>query len=114
MSWTIDTSKGNPGDFTISGSVPSQSLGLSSSFVSGGDSLAPGVSISVHITGLTHAADASGSTVSTSFDPAGTAAYGVITLGTANNYSVLGLTNTAISNSLVVVVGNEGVSKGNC
>ena len=36
----------------------------------------------------------------------------MISLGTANNYSVLGLKNTAITNSLVTIHGNEGVSQG--
>ena len=36
----------------------------------------------------------------------------MITLGTANNYGVLGLQNTKIKNSLVTIHGNEGVSQG--
>ena len=112
ITWTIDTSTGSYSDFAITGSKGSQSLGLSSSFISGGDSLAPGQNISVHITSPTNAADATNGALATSFNNAGTAAAGVISLGTANNYSVLGLKNTAITNSLVVITGNEGVSQG--
>ncbi len=113
INWTIDTSKGNPNDFSISGAAGSQSLALSSYFINTvGDYLAPGQSISVHITSPTNAGDANFGTPASSFNNAGTAAAGVISLGTANNYSVLGLNNTTITNSLVTIYGNEGVSQG--
>ena len=61
--WTIDTTKDNPSDFTITGSKGSQQLVLSSTFLGtasgdGDDSLAAGASISVHITAPTCADDA--------------------------------------------------------
>lgn len=120
IKWSIDTSGTgngagtNPSDFTISGPVGSQTLALSSSFISGGDSLSPGQSISVHITSPTTTADGNGGAAAPaySFDPTGTAAAGLVTLGTAGNYAVLGLANTKINNSLVTVNGNEGVSQG--
>jgi hypothetical protein len=60
VSWTIVSNAGNPSDFTITGSTPSQSLGLSTYFINTlGDSLAPGQSISVQITGVTNADDVS-------------------------------------------------------
>jgi uncharacterized repeat protein (TIGR01451 family) len=67
ITWIIDSSKGNPADFTISGSAANQneSLGLSSYFINTlGDSLAAGQSISVHITGVTSAADVASSCTS--------------------------------------------------
>ena len=62
VDWVIDTTKGNPSDFSIttSGSVGSslvQSLNLSPSFLAS-DSLAANTSISVHITAATYADDA--------------------------------------------------------
>ncbi len=112
INWTIDTTVGNPADFTITGSKGSQSLSLSSFFITTiGDSLSPGQSIVVHITSPTDAADVTAS-LSSSFNPAGTAASGVISLGTAASYSVLGLANTQINNAQVTITGNEGISAG--
>jgi uncharacterized repeat protein (TIGR01451 family) len=103
INWMIDTSGTglgagtNPTDFQITGAVGSQNLGLSSAFISGGDSLAPGQSISVHITGVTSVNDTTSST-----NPA---------LGTAGNYAVLyegtGGHNLALSN--VNIEGNIGI-----
>jgi hypothetical protein len=53
INWTIDSTKGNPTSFKISGAVGSQVLTLSSS-----TSLAPGASLQVHITGKTTVNDA--------------------------------------------------------
>jgi uncharacterized repeat protein (TIGR01451 family) len=112
VNWTIDAYKGSPADFAITGSVGNQSLVLSSYFINTlGDSLAPGQSISAHITSPTDAADGNYGTPTTGFDSTGTVAAGVVTLGTANNYGVLGLRGTAINNSLVTIHGNEGVSQ---
>jgi uncharacterized repeat protein (TIGR01451 family) len=61
VNWSIDTTTGNPGDFTITGSPGNQSLVLSASFLAN-DTLAPGASISVHITSPTNGADTSAST----------------------------------------------------
>ena len=47
-----------------------------------------------------------------SFNSAGTAAGGFISLGTASKYGVLGLKNTQINNSNVTITGNLGVSQG--
>jgi uncharacterized repeat protein (TIGR01451 family) len=55
INWKIDTTTGNPTDFTITGGVGSQNLTLAS----GINSLAPGQSISVHITGSTSINDVS-------------------------------------------------------
>ena len=105
INWQIDTSTGmgNPTDFTIAGSVGNQTLVLSSTF---SDSLNPGQSISVHITGLTSAADATGWVAGSTTFP-GAVAY----LGGAANYAVLytgtGGHNLSISN--VIVNGNVGV-----
>jgi choice-of-anchor A domain-containing protein/uncharacterized repeat protein (TIGR01451 family) len=55
INWQIDTTVDNPSDFTISGSVGSQTLALTSSV----NTLAPGSSLSVHLTGLTTARDLS-------------------------------------------------------
>jgi uncharacterized repeat protein (TIGR01451 family)/choice-of-anchor A domain-containing protein len=103
INWMIDTSGmglgtgTNPADFQISGAVGSQNLGLSSFFVTMGDSLAAGQSISVHITGLTSTNDLTSST-----NPA---------LGGAGNYAVLytgtGGHNLSITN--VTINGNVGV-----
>jgi uncharacterized repeat protein (TIGR01451 family)/choice-of-anchor A domain-containing protein len=104
INWQIDTSGTgfgsgtNPADFQITGSVGSQSLGLSSSFITTlGNSLAPGQSIAVHITGATSASDIGGSTSTT--------------LGAAGNYAVLyegtGGHNLQITN--VTINGNVGV-----
>jgi uncharacterized repeat protein (TIGR01451 family)/choice-of-anchor A domain-containing protein len=112
ISWTIDGGTGNPGDFTITGSKGSQNLTFSSFFLTTqGDSLAPGASISVHITSPTSAADVTGG-LSSLFNPAGTAAAGVISLGTAGSYSVLGLKNTQLTNNQAAITGTEGVSQG--
>jgi hypothetical protein len=119
MTWTVDTSGTGrgagtiPADFTVTGSLGHQNLVLSSSFVSGGDSLAAGASISVHITSPTNAGDANGgNTAATGFDTTGTVAANTITLGTANNYAALGLQNTVMTNSKGKLHGNEGVSQG--
>ncbi len=113
VNWMIDGTVGSPADFTITGSPGHQSLTLSSYFLTTlGDSLAPGASISVHITSPTNTGDANGGALASSFNTAGTAASGFVTLGTASNYSVLGLINTAITNSAVTITGNEGVSQG--
>ena len=104
INWTIDT---GAACFVITGSVGSQSLALNPAC----STLNAGASLSVHITSPTNAGDASGGGA-TGFDTTGTAAAGVISLGTANNYGVLGLKNTAINNSLVTIHGNEGVSQG--
>jgi hypothetical protein len=64
----------------------------------------------VHITSPTSSADAA--TTASGFDSSGTAAAGMVVLGTAKNYAVLGLPNTQINNSLVTITGNEGVSQG--
>ena len=104
---TSGTGKGagtNPADFTITGPVGSQSLGLSSTFLTTlGDSLAPGQSISVHITGLTSVAD--GGNGATTF----AGAVGVF--GPATGYDVLyegdGGHNLQVTN--VTVTGTIGV-----
>ena len=72
-------------------------MGLSSSFISGGDSLAPGQTISVHITGVTTAND-----TGTSTNPA---------LGLGGQYAVLyeGMGGHNLSISNVTVNGNVGV-----
>jgi uncharacterized repeat protein (TIGR01451 family) len=105
INWMIDTTTGNPADFQITGAVGSQNLGLSPSFIGGGDSLAPGQSISVHVTGLTHAADA---------NPGGGSGGGgsaLAALGPAGAYTVLyegtGGHNLQITN--VKINGNVGV-----
>ncbi len=98
VNWKIDTTAntGNfaPGDFTITGSPPSQSLTLASAF---NDTLAVGQTIAVHITGVTSNNDAGASTFSA--------------LGAAGSYAVLyegtGGHNLSISN--VTVNGNVGV-----
>jgi choice-of-anchor A domain-containing protein/uncharacterized repeat protein (TIGR01451 family) len=59
INWVIDTGKGNPSDFAVTGAVGHQTLTLSGSFLSTlGDTLAAGQSIAVHITGVTTAKDA--------------------------------------------------------
>ncbi len=59
INWVIDGGKGNPSDFTVTGAVGSQALAFSHSFLTTlGDALAPGQSISVHVTGLTTPNDA--------------------------------------------------------
>ncbi len=104
INWKIDTSNSghaagtNPSSFAISGSVGNQSLGLASSSLS----LAPGQSISVHITGVTGANDAV-----TSTDPAlnvgGLARYAVLYEGTGSN---------ALTIANDIIVGNIGVGGG--
>ena len=109
INWTIDTSNTglgagtNPGAFLITGTGPtqSQSLGLSSSFVSGGDSLAPGQSISVHITSATNSGDASGFSSNPALNVGGLAGYAVLYEGTGN---------LSIAND--TVAGNIGVGNG--
>ena len=56
INWVIDTTKGNPTDFTIAGSTGTQDLTLASTF---NGTLAAGQSIVVHITGNTTTADVS-------------------------------------------------------
>ncbi len=111
INWTIDTSGTghgagtNPADFHITGAVGSQSLSLSPAFISGGDSLAPGQSIAVHITSPTTVADSSGGGNGTTFSGASAI------LGAAVNYTVLyeGISgpNFQVSNSSVY--GNIGI-----
>jgi hypothetical protein len=114
VNWTIDTTTGNPADFAITGSMGAQSLILSPAFIAAGDSLAPGQSITVHITSPTNAGDATGGMAASanSFDSTGTAAAGLVTLGTAGNYALLGLQGTKINLSAATVYGNAGVSQG--
>jgi len=96
VTWQIDTSDntGNfvPGDFTITGTTPSQNLTLASTF---NDHLAAGQTIAVHITGVTTANDSSTNAA----------------LGLAGQYAVLyegtGGHNLQITN--VTVNGNVGV-----
>ena len=101
--WTIVG--GDTSAFQITGPLGNQMLVLTS------NTLDPGVTETVHITSPTNAADATAST-GNSFDTTGTAAAGIITLGSASNYAVLGLTNAKIINSLVTINGNEGVAQG--
>jgi hypothetical protein len=81
INWHIDTSGiglgagTTPVDFSINGAVGGQNLVVSPAFISGGDSLAPGQSISVHITGVTTVND-----LSFSVNPA---------LGVLGQYAVL-------------------------
>ncbi len=104
INWQIDTTTGNPTDFQITGSVGSQSLGLSSAFISGmGDSLAPGQSITVHITGLTSVIDAGGST-NPALNVGGLAGYVVLYEGTDSKQQL------SISND--IITGNIGVAGG--
>ena len=104
INWTIDTGKDNPTDFAITGSVGSQSLVLSSSFITTlGDSLAPGQSISVHITGVTTANDVGGTSVNPALNVGGLASYAVLYEGTGNNQ--LSITNDTVD-------GNIGVGGG--
>ncbi len=59
INWHIDSSGTGlgagttPANFQITGPVGSQTLVLSAAFIAGGDSLTPGQSISVHLTGVT-------------------------------------------------------------
>jgi uncharacterized repeat protein (TIGR01451 family) len=53
IKWTIDTSKGNPADFQITGTTGNQSLSLISSV----NTLAAGASLTVHITATVNADD---------------------------------------------------------
>jgi uncharacterized repeat protein (TIGR01451 family) len=84
FNWSIDTSTGNPSDFTISGPKGGQTLAFSSAFLSSPDSLGPGQSISVHITTKTTAGDVSGGAVGlqSGVNP-------ISYLGAAGNYGVL-------------------------
>jgi uncharacterized repeat protein (TIGR01451 family) len=102
VNWTIDTTTGNPSDFTINGPVGNQTLGLSPSFVAADDSLAPGASIKVHITGLTSASDATNS-VNPALNVSGISAYTVLYEGTGNN-------QLSINND--TIFGNIGVGGG--
>ncbi len=52
ITWSIDTTTGNPSGFILSGAVGSQTLSLPAN-----TSLAAGASLTVHITGLTSTAD---------------------------------------------------------
>jgi uncharacterized repeat protein (TIGR01451 family) len=70
--WTIDTTKGNPADFTITGAVGSQMLTLDPS---SGITLNAGASLTVHITGPTTVNDAQPGGASPSLN-----------LGTDSNY----------------------------
>ena len=102
VNWTIDTTVGNPTDFSVTGAAGSQNLGLSTSFVSAGDSLAPGQSISVHITSPTNTNDAISST-NAALNVGGIGNYTVLYEGTGTNQ--LSITNDTIS-------GNIGVGGG--
>jgi uncharacterized repeat protein (TIGR01451 family) len=103
INWQIDTSGTGlaagttPANFQVSGAVGSQTLLLSSAFISGGDSLVPGQSISVHLTGLTTTKD-----VNSSANPV---------LGILGQYAVL--FDSASGNQLSIandtVSGNIGV-----
>ncbi len=73
IDWMIDTTKGNPTDFTITGAVGSQVLTLNSS----ANTLNAGASLLVHITGLTTVNDA---------QPGGTAGLSSLNLGTDSGY----------------------------
>ena len=106
FNWTIDQGTGNPGSFTITGSAGSQTLAFSPAFLAT-DSLAPGQSISVHITTPTTVGDVSGGAVGLQAGVS-SAAY----LGTAGNYGVLymvgsGTHNLSITN--VTLGANIGV-----
>jgi uncharacterized repeat protein (TIGR01451 family) len=107
FNWTIDTTKGNPGNFTILGSPGSQSLAFSAAFLAGPDSLAGGQSISVHITTPTTIGDVSGGAVGLQ-SGVSSSAY----LGDAGSYGVLymvgsGAHNLSITN--VTLGANIGV-----
>ncbi len=61
LNWKIDTTTGDFQDFTINGSAGTQqSLVLSQSFINAGDFLAPGQTITVHITTTTSSGDGGG------------------------------------------------------
>ncbi|HEY2546872.1 MAG TPA: putative Ig domain-containing protein [Candidatus Acidoferrum sp.] len=90
--WTIDSTTGNPADFTINGSPGSQSLAFSSNFLAS-DSLAAGQSISVHITTPTTSGDVSGGAVGLQ-SGVSSAAY----LGAAGNYGVLYMVGSGTHN----------------
>ncbi len=98
INWTIDTSKGNPSDFAISGSVGSQTLTLASGF----NTLAANTSIFVHYTGKATANDTNTST-NPALNVGGIASYDVLYEGTGNNQ--LSITNDTID-------GNIGVGGG--
>jgi uncharacterized repeat protein (TIGR01451 family)/choice-of-anchor A domain-containing protein len=108
INWQIDTSGTglgagtNPADFTITGSVGSQSLRLSPSFLSGGDSLAPGQSIAVHITGLTSAADAGGATTFAGASGVFGSAVGYTVLYEGTGGRNLSITNVTVNGSIGV------------
>ncbi|HEV3339865.1 MAG TPA: hypothetical protein VG125_05895, partial [Pirellulales bacterium] len=107
FNWSIDSTKGNPADFAITGSPGSQSLAFSSAFLTSPDSLGPGQSISVHITTPTTVGDVSGGAVGVQSGPS-SSAY----LGAAGNYGVLyivgsGTHNLSITN--VTIGANVGV-----
>jgi hypothetical protein len=126
INWTIDTSgtgKGagtTPADFQVTGGLGSQLLSLSTYFTNTlGGSLAAGQSISVHITTPTNQTDAvNGKIPVPGFDTTGTTAASSINLGmlypayNANTYTVFGLYNTTINNSLASVHGDVGLSQG--
>ena len=98
IKWTIDTSKGNPSDFAISGAVGSQTLTLASGF----NTLAANTSIFVHYTGTATANDTNTST-NPALNVGGIASYDVLYEGTGNNQ--LSITNDTID-------GNIGVGGG--
>ena len=98
INWTIDSKTGNPSDFAITGATGSQVLTLNpSSFT-----LASGVSLSVHITGLTSANDATTSSNSALSGDAG--GYTVLYEGTGGHN--LQITNVSIGGN--VGVGGTG------
>jgi uncharacterized repeat protein (TIGR01451 family) len=116
--WSIDNSKGNPSDFAITSPKGSQALGFSSSFLSSPDSLAPGQSISVHITSPTNKADVSGGLVgvnsgvnpNTYLGAAGD--YGVVYIVSSGTHT-LQITNVTIGANIGVgsSVGGSGTGK---
>ena len=85
---------------------------MSSYFLTAIHSLAVGRRISVHITEPDRRRRRQRRAVWTTSITAGTAAAGVISLGTAASYSVLGLANTQINNGPATITGNEGISAG--
>jgi uncharacterized repeat protein (TIGR01451 family) len=120
INWQIDTSGTGhgagttPADFQITGAVGSQSLGLSSYFLTTlGDSLAPGQSISVHITGLTSANDGASAS-----PPLVTAAgYAVLATSTGVDVSIPGTSgvagNIGISHSGILEISGSAQVMGN-
>jgi uncharacterized repeat protein (TIGR01451 family) len=99
FNWTIDTTKGNPGNFAIVGTPGSESLAFSAAFLASPDSLAAGQSISVHITSPTTVGDVSGGAVGLQ---AGVSSSTY--LGAAGNYGVLYIVGSSSHNLQVTNV----------